>query len=207
MTYRNSSKSAGAEAASQRVGPLGLWCSATRGLAGSMMSRNIWHIETLQNLQVQKPQVKGWDPWVPDVRPLQALPGSMMLGHVRPHVAVYDVGRAWQSAQDKRKIGPTAKATIDSLAGKARDQSSPLWTRQPCHSNFGAIGWCGCGWMVGTAKKRRRMQGFLTLRCKKCKWASKLFKISYSLFKKGVGLAWSSLLQVRTSQHTHVTCS
>ena len=37
------------------------------------------------------------------------------------------VGRAWQSAQDKRKIGPTAKATIDSLAGKARDQSWGHW--------------------------------------------------------------------------------
>ena len=80
----------------------------------------------------------------------------------------------WQEEED----APTMKNPV---ACKARDQNSPLWTRQTCHSNFGAIGWCGCGWMVGTAKKRRRMQGSLTLRCKRCKWASRLY-IQYELF-------------------------
>ena len=97
------------------------------------MSRNIWHIETLQNLQVQKPQVKGWDHCDPDVRPLQALPGSLMLGHVRAHVAAYD---SWQSMA---KCPGQAKDWADSKG------YNRFFGRQGARSKLGPLGGVAAG--------------------------------------------------------------
>ena len=56
--------------------------------------------------------------------------------------------------------------------------------------------------MVGTARKRRRMQ-----RSPRCKTVRGLQFFQYSMWINTVfGFAWSSLLQVRTSQHTYVAC-